>query len=201
MRILKTLVAAAMVFAATQSAFGQTALSEQHQLFIMKGTVNGTTTERIEEAINGWFAGDDWSAESDIVEWYDNTEGLTHDLVDLGYSDENKVEEPNTSNGGILEVTYDSKNKTGTWTTTDGSLVEFYTVKGSNSFALWYIEGGSNNAEWSTVNLENGGGNQPAISNLAIFETEIPETDAPLSGSVLAFGLAGLVAGFLRRRK
>lgn len=193
MKILIPLAMMASLF--SQSLFAQTAVEDQHQLFIMEGTVNESKIVDIETAINAWFQGADLSGQSDIVAWNDNTEGLTHDTVDLSLWD--KVDAPDTNSGNLV-VDYDAGNLTGTWTSANGELVEFYTVKAGNQFALWYVEGGTNNAEWSTEGLVVGNGNQPAISNLAILDSGTQT--APFNGSVFSLGLVGVALSLYRRK-
>jgi len=126
--------------------------------------------------------------------------------------DWDKVDFPNDT-GTELVIEYATDNKSGTWatgdplTTTD-PWVNFYTVKASNEFALYYLDPTLQSGTWTTIHTLNGGGNIPAISHFqGIFGDAPPDDDdtpgatVPEPGTILllGFGLIG-VAGIGRKK-
>lgn len=131
-----------------------------------------------------------------------------------------KVDEPATDatdgTEGKLKVEYNADNKAGTWTTTttppnsDDPWVNFYTVKASNEFALYYVDPTQQSGIWTTMHTLNNGG-IPEISHIqGLFGDPPDDVDEPPTGPgptvpepgtilLLGFGLIG-VAGIGRKK-
>ena len=134
--------------------------------------------------------------------WFSDVHSIDRDVT---FSFYDKVNEPDTTSVQMT-VTYNSGNQDGTWTT--DLPVEFYTVKASKEFALYWLgDSGASSGIWSTEHLLNGGGQQPAISHLSTWNTVAstdPNQPVPEPTTVVLFGLglAGLVGmGIKKRRK
>lgn len=138
------------------------------------------------------------SIEDEVEKWFSNEKGI-HRVVDFDFY--SKIDAP-ASSGSWMRLTFDSGNFTGTWTTDDP--IEFYTVKASNQFALYWIDGGATQGFWSTEHLQNKGGKQPQISHLSTWNTlessEIPSNPVPEPGTMILLGIGILgLAGVGRK--
>ena len=104
-----------------------------------------------------------------------------------------------TETSGYLTVSWIDDGKSGTWSTTP-MLTNFYSIKGANEFALYYVDPAIGNGIWSTEHLltPNSTENKPEISHIsASTVAPVPEpTTMLLSG----LGLISMAA-YLRRRK
>ncbi len=92
----------------------------------------------------------------------------------------------------FLNLTYTTDDKSGRWSTKGSQGVDFYTVKGGNEFALYYLDPASNNGQWITDHLLNGGGNIPGISHLSVVTATSP-SPVPEPASLILLGL-GIIA-------
>ena len=156
----------------------------------------------------------------DITKWSDSQLSDFIELINsdtfLGansissFSSYSKIDSPATTNSKMT-VSYDTAtgigpSLTGSWTAT--APVEFYTVKGANEFALYWLEGGATTANWSSEHLLNKGGKQPDMSHISTWTANIgpPDDDEgpdpvpePSTLLLMGAGIAGLA--FYRRKK
>lgn len=97
----------------------------------------------------------------------------------------------------------DPKNgQTTDWTVLDGTLIKYVTVKGANNFKLYELPGlgSASGADFSTLGILNGGGQQPAISHLSFWTTPGGAVPEPATWAMMLLGF-GLVGGVMRRRQ
>lgn len=110
--------------------------------------------------------------------------------------DEGKFEEK----GEEFKVTFSEGTSQegyyGSWSTLNGPNIEFYTVKASTEFAVyWMGQDGASSGLWSTEHLLNNGGNIPTISHLSLWNpsTETPPIPEPSTVFLLGLGLLGIL--------
>ncbi len=108
--------------------------------------------------------------------------------------------------GSFLKITTDTASRlSGTWSLLDGlsfAADEFYAIalKGSNTSFVYLLDTSATSGTWSMVDLINGGGNNPGLSNITLFGTATPTTiPLPATGLLLLGALGGL--GLMRRRR
>lgn len=162
---------------------------------------------------SGWYLGTVSGNNSDedllaLIQYYFGDPFYSIEGID-------KVDVVDGNTSGDLTVTWDDDLNFGTWETTGGSSstetleVEFYVVKGSNEYALYYMDPGALAGYWTTTHLltndQNSVGNIPALSHLTVtysVSNGLPETNpTPEPGTILLLGVGLIgVAGIGRRK-
>jgi len=144
-----------------------------------------------------------------IESWFNNG-------TDIVLSQTGKVDAPETTTGS-LTVTYSNwdldgtvsnsleSGYSGTWAISGGSLLNFYSVKGSTDFAFYYVDPAAASGTWNTEHLTTKNGNIPEISHFSAWINDgnpQPPTDPvpePATLFLLGSGLVG--AGIFRRKR
>lgn len=151
------------------------------------GTVTGITTIETNKKANKkklkTSANDDPQDIRNLIEYF------LEENYEVGPIE--KIEAEDTSHD-FLNLTYATDDKSGRWSTKGSQGVDFYTVKGGNEFALYYLDPASNNGQWITDHLLNGGGNIPGISHLSVVTATSP-SPVPEPASLILLGL-GIIA-------
>lgn len=122
--------------------------------------------------------------EANMESWFLTEKGITRDFGLEWYA---KVEAANSGSvtTGNLTVNFDGARYYGTWSTSDP--VEFYTVKGGQEFAMYWLgSAGMNSGSWTTEHLTpNNQIEYPEISHLSAYN---PVQAVPEPATMLLFG-------------
>lgn len=125
-------------------------------------------------------------------------EGITNYISELEFYGKYDFDEGEFDDKGVeFDVSPEEGGSYGSWATLDGTLIDFYAVKGATEFAVYWlgVEGASSGL-WSTEHLSNPGGN-PDISHLSLWNptSGTPQTPIPEPSTVflLGLGLLGIV--------
>lgn len=151
------------------------------------GTIDGNDSKTDLENLIGYFLNDDAYTITDYAKWaYDNV------------SDDWSPEDGNT---GLVSVSTTDGGYSGIWTAQSPYALDFYTVKSSTEFALYYVEPAMASGDWVTRHVLSGGGNLPEISHFSASLT--PSAPIPEPATMLLFGtgLVGLAGARLRKKK
>jgi len=133
------------------------------------------------------------------AEEIDGLKALANDyLIEIGVQQPDdykwaKDDDPGKSDFAISFTTNDEL--TGDWWT-DGTLVQFYKVKGSTVFSLFYIHEPVASGTFSTVHIKEG---VTAISHLSALGQE--STPVPEPGMVILLGIGLIGLAFYSRRR
>ena len=149
-------------------------------MFTGAGNDSNYGIETLETAINDWFESQNIERVIDLS---------MYSKLEIGEGDQSP------SSNSFMTVTYTDDKLSGTWSTVEP--VEFYSVKGADEFALYWLGvSGLSEGLWSTEHLLNNGGHQPTISHLSTWNSldtppnaNVPE---PATLILLGFGLIGL---------
>ena len=88
----------------------------------------------------------------------------------------------------------------GTWSVNDGTLISYITVKAANSFALYELAPPSSTGDYTTLGILNNGGEQPDLSHLTFWTSEVPnEVPEPSTVALMLLGSVGMIA--LKKKK
>lgn len=134
-------------------------------MFTVSG--NDNDVNNVEQLVNQWFS----------------DRGM--DDVDLNFS--MKLEE---GQFGLDGYGY-SGTKSGTWFAP--SLVDFYSVKGGNQYAMYWVNPALSSGLFTTSHLVNGGGKNPTLSHISFWTSERGYNETPELSTLTLFML-GLFA-------
>ena len=142
----------------------------------------------------GTYSHNDKDIESYVSSWYSTYYGTdwgTEWEIDL-YA---KVDGSSGTKDGLTVFEGENGDKqNGTWETSDA--INLFSVKASNGYALYWLDEAAFSGDWSTVDIKNGGGNQPNLSHFSAWTVTgytPPASPVPEPGTLVLFGI-GLLA-------
>lgn len=186
---LSVLMSLALVLGVAGMSMAESFTNSGTYMFTESGNDSNFGIGNLEALIENWFTDNGYPQYDDI------------ELEEYA-----KVDEPDTSNGG-LTVTYGDDNKSGTWGTDEA--VNFYSVKAGNSFAFYWENPATTSGTWATTDVfPVGNGNQPDVSHVSTWimnfaggpgpgPAPVPE---PSTVFLMGLGLAGLGVTSYRKR-
>lgn len=180
-KLLSALVMTILVFGMASGAFAYPYSGEW--MFTLSGNDSNYGVDNLESAIENWF---------------ESAKNETRD-VDLVFYD--KVDQGQSSENGLMTLTYGAGNLYGTWATE--SPIEFYSVKAGTEFAFYWLSTPLTEGFWTTEHLHNKGGKVPAISHLSAWNatTAEPPVATPEPGTLILLGMGLLgVLGIARKK-
>ena len=105
-----------------------------------------------------------------------------------------------TGTNGILSVTYYAGNQTGTYSFSPLVNTAYALVlKASSGFSA-YLLGPNVGGNWGTFTLQTKSGQQPAISHISLYQTNVATVPLPLPVLMLGTALVGLAGFGVRKR-
>lgn len=125
----------------------------------------------------------------------------------FGYDDWTEIAKSDVGDpNDIFSLTISNDGKSGTWTLiapyTWGEGVYAFAIKGAVDNAVYLMDKAYTFGTWNTIDLENKGGNDPALSNITLFgTTDVSVVPLPAAGWLLLMGIGGLGVASRRRRK
>lgn len=94
-----------------------------------------------------------------------------------------------------------SGDLSGTWDVLNNAInIKYVTVKAANSFTLYELAGaGANSGVFSTLGMLNKGGQQPGVSHLSFWQSDVAAVPEPSTWAMMLLGF-GLIGGVMRAR-
>jgi len=135
--------------------------------------------------------------QTDMNNWFANEKGITDKNVVL---EEYAKKEEAGSIDIIMQMAFSNDQRTsGTWSTS--ASVEFYVVKSSIAYALYWNSPLANSGTWNVEHLPlNSNGKAKALSHLTTYnEGDVAPVPEPSTILLMGIGILGL-AGYSRKR-